>query len=278
MASNHDVAHAWSHNTGKQQRNGTNSLFYFPSNRTIYSYSQHAPIARFATNKVVLVSSVDYSTTTSRHTSIVRQAIPLDCTVFYVWEVMADNKAEHKKNYKIMRGDTNTLYIKASKARSNKLYYLEQYNAAINEANDYSKLFKLGYRRIKPIPESELKQAKEHISKQVAKKLKKDTEDFFSFKRDDIPVTKFTFIRYNSTQNRFESSQCVHCDTSVGLKLLALAKKARKSKQNIDRQVDNLPYVKTVRALADGTIIAGCHHMRIEALETAYKQYKSANA
>lgn len=70
---NRDVAHAWAHQN-RDRANGSN--FYFEGD-TIYSYGRHFPIARIdAAEQTVWFTMDGYSSTTAKHKSIARQAIP----------------------------------------------------------------------------------------------------------------------------------------------------------------------------------------------------------
>lgn len=70
---NRDVAHAWAHQN-RDRANGSN--FYFEGD-TIYSYGRHFPIARIdAAEQTVWFTTDGYSSTTAKHKSLARQAIP----------------------------------------------------------------------------------------------------------------------------------------------------------------------------------------------------------
>lgn len=83
---NKQVAHLWA-NKSKQSASG--SHFYFEGD-TIYSYGRHFPIARHAIHKgkpCVLFTTDDYSSSTSRHKSYVRNAIASGIPILYVQRI-----------------------------------------------------------------------------------------------------------------------------------------------------------------------------------------------
>ena len=76
---NKELAHQWFHRLTPE---GNASHYYFRGD-TIYSYGSHFPIARHYKG-VVLFNSGGYSSTTARHMSLTRAAIPDSTPVFYV--------------------------------------------------------------------------------------------------------------------------------------------------------------------------------------------------
>src|SRR5690348_14410222 len=83
---NREIAHLWMHKTQGDARNGNNTYYF--QGPIIYSYGSHFPIATHITGvegrSGILVTSRDYSATTSQHKSYVRRSIPSDVPVFTV--------------------------------------------------------------------------------------------------------------------------------------------------------------------------------------------------
>lgn len=151
------VAHVWAQQTQAGGRNSRRSIYF--EGATIFSYGGHFPMARFVTNKrgerAVLMTTQRYSSTTAKHLSDVRNAIQgLDLPVFevdlrsraYRDATPQEAKAEFEKQVK-------SALAKSEGARS--LLHLKEYRrqaqAAVEQANAYSKFYSLRW-RLKPIP------------------------------------------------------------------------------------------------------------------------------
>lgn len=143
-----EIAHIWAHKTQEEARNKEGN-FYF-SGDTIYSYGSHFPIARHITHKgkaAILFTSRDYSVTTARHKSEVRQAIPSSIPTFEVYEV-----EDSYKNTAIQKGlvEHKKLVAQASKelkAANNKPSRVAKYKKLgelVAAANDFCIFF--GYK------------------------------------------------------------------------------------------------------------------------------------
>lgn len=154
MATHREVAHAWANKTGKQQK-GPN-VFY--EDDTIFSYGRHFPIAKHIEingKNYVLMTTKGYSTSTSKHISHVLSSIS-HLNVIRVSSVMAESKYEHKENYECMLKERVELLTKASRARTWKEIHLGHANAMARQANNYTRLFKLGYHLIAYVSDHEI--------------------------------------------------------------------------------------------------------------------------
>lgn len=80
ILSNHrEVAHFWANEI---QEEGYGSSMFF-EDRTIYSYGYHFAIAKHYDNDLILLTNRSYSTSTSKHISYTKQAIPSDKRIIY---------------------------------------------------------------------------------------------------------------------------------------------------------------------------------------------------
>ena len=80
-----EIAHLWAHKTQANARNKQGN-FYFDGD-VIFSYGGHFPIARHITTAkgvAILFTTRDYSTTTAKHISLTRRAIPSHVPVFNI--------------------------------------------------------------------------------------------------------------------------------------------------------------------------------------------------
>lgn len=81
FSSHSEVAHIWA---SQSQYEGRASRIFF-ENGVIYSYGRHFPVARFAPEygDIVLFTNQGYSSSTGKHKSIIRAAIPGGFNVVY---------------------------------------------------------------------------------------------------------------------------------------------------------------------------------------------------
>lgn len=147
--SNSMVAHVWAQQNQGEGRNGNHS-FYF-SGKTIYSYGEHFPIARFIDSNTVLMTTMSYSSSTSRHVSDTRQAIPSHCKII---EVPNINNAMTGENFKYFDNRLPELIKQYQKARTSKPRITESMMDMVEHANAYAELVKSKRRYNVPTPES----------------------------------------------------------------------------------------------------------------------------
>lgn len=93
---NRQIAHVWAQQTQESGKTPNRNLFF--EGKTIYSYGYHFPLARFATDDIVLVNKDSYSVSTSKHQGYVRNAITHKQQLFVSTQVLkafADYKDSH---------------------------------------------------------------------------------------------------------------------------------------------------------------------------------------
>ena len=129
-----ELAHLWAHQT---QSNGKASNFYFEGD-TIYSYGSHFPIARHFKG-CVLFTAHGYSSSTARHMSYTRGAIPDSVPVFHV-ENVRDKPCGKDVHAYALRLDNRALEI--GRMRKVNDLTLEQYERLRSEANSFCERFK----------------------------------------------------------------------------------------------------------------------------------------
>jgi hypothetical protein len=140
------VAHLWANQSQYHARNA-GETFYFRDS-TIYSYGGHFPIARHVKNaageSAVLFTDRNYSSTTNRHKSEVRQAIKAGTKIFYVERpdrnyegapVWIKDELRHKAE-KVLE-----LATKAKRARTNGEYLIRQAESLVSQANEFAAFF-----------------------------------------------------------------------------------------------------------------------------------------
>ena len=108
------VAHIWAAQSQPHARNATNTFWFRDS--VVYSYGSHFPIARYI-NGHVLMTTRDYSVTTSRHKSTVVNAA-YHLPIIYCVNPLAESKIDHQKNLAAIRTACLDCLEKASRARA----------------------------------------------------------------------------------------------------------------------------------------------------------------
>jgi len=142
---NHEqLAHVFAQGENKNRK----STNMFIEDNVIYSYGRHFAIAKHCGSHVMFTTR-SYSHSTGKHISHVRHAIY--GTVFYVDNVFAETKAEHKANYNLILDTAAYALEILVKGRSDFSNRLERYAQLLREANAYTKFFKLGY-SLKVVP------------------------------------------------------------------------------------------------------------------------------
>jgi len=140
---NHDeVAHVWAQQLQHEGR-ASNVFFY---GKTIYSYGEHFPLAKFEKKNVVLINSNTYSVSTSKHHSIVLRALDLDTVKVFHVPYTGSQRSERNDhlNVKSYFDDFKKHLDKASRARTktNYCYYLYTSENAKSNALKYCKEFR----------------------------------------------------------------------------------------------------------------------------------------
>lgn len=243
---NNELAHIWA---GQTQSEGRAGSFYFYG-KTIYSYGSHFPIATMDGNNVLFTKRT-YSNTTAKHIGLTRRAISHK-TIIYCYDVPTNLKyasTEHENNLNRWKREIKSLFDElGNKKIRNTQDRINGINSLISELNTYCQYFKL------PIKDKELKAfiklandenfltiAREAKAKKMVadeKKMKqaaKAFEQYIALWRayDDEAIKElpenvkalcnyyqnnqqsFTRLRYNTDQNRLETSKGVQIPADI---------------------------------------------------------------
>ena len=274
---NQDISHAWFHQTeGTEGR--ANSMFF--EGDIIYSYGRHFPIARARVLPGVTLFTTDgYSISTAKHINHVRQAIPGTETVFTVPNVLANSKSEHKQNYSSLKLEIQAKLVKASRARTNKEFYLTEAQRLAAMLDKYSKTFKLGYKTIVlPVDLSEIKEAVDKERKRQAAKKKREQaaiqkenaekiQSWIAGEHVNLPRMDKVYLRV--TGDRIETTQYAHFpvdDARRAFKLIKRCKDAGKGWARNGETIE-LGHYRIDAIRANGTVIAGCHTVQYDEIE-----------
>lgn len=224
------IAHIWAN---QLQENASNSAsnFYFDGN-VIYSYGCYFPIAKHVVNEAgenaTLFTERGYSNTTSKHISIVRQAVNHK-NVIYCF----NPESTHKQNFKSWQIEVENIGTKLLKAKKPEIY-LSEISTIANKANKYAAFFNVA------IPEG-LQAAisiankddyKEYANKKAAfelaeierheielqKRHKKELADWLKGKTNRLYVRNGQdYLRLN--EDRIETTQGVKIPLETGKRL-----------------------------------------------------------
>ena len=260
MTTHDDVAHNWAHQTGRKKRGY--SMFY--EGPVIYSWGLHFPVARLVGDKV-LFSLLGYSVSTGKHKTITQRAIPEEKKVFFVLDVLADSKPQHKLNYKDLLKRRVALLKRAERARGRKGGYLGEARRIADSAYEYSCAFKLGYKKIKDSPEF-LKAVKDAAAAELARQraaMRADKEKIRAWlagESDHAPHTRIPYVRVRG--NMIQTSYGVSVPLKGGVALFRLARQCLKRQPGFVPSKPHRIGVYNLGHISDtGAIRVGCHNI-----------------
>jgi len=281
---NHDeVAHIWAQQS-QQEGRASNVFFY---GKTIYSYGEHFPIARFEKKNVVLMNSETYSVSTSKHATIVLRALDLDTVkVFHVPNTGSEReKPYHFGNVKSYFKEFERFLDKASRARGNYSYYLSWAKASREDALEYCKTFRCK-RYLKKfdfdfdfdsdsVKEKVFKiktREKENEARRAAlleSALKKGVIQWRDGKNVLIHQYHKTLLRLSTDGKTVETSKRAYFpieDAKRAIRFVkAVVKKGKPWERNGERFKIGIYQLDTVSACGD--VKAGCHRVKFEEIE-----------
>lgn len=264
---NSECCHVW---TQKTQEHGRGHSIFFEGD-TIYSYGHHFPMARHA-DEIVLITTRSYSVSTSKHQSYVLQAchhIPH----FYVYDVTARSKTQHRENLAKMREEYENLIVKASRARVYANEYAQQAEGHRNRANEYAAHFKLGTRikpanveqittRAKRQAAKERRERKKQAKRQQALYLER-VEKWRNHETNAIPwgYSRFALLRLSPDGETVQTSQGATFPASHARRALPLVMRCANNSQSWERNGEQirLGQYRLDSIDENGTVRAGCH-------------------
>lgn len=276
------VAHLWAN---KIQDEATNSgrSFFFRGN-TIYSYGHHFPIAKHVQgingNDFVLFTERGYSNTTSKHIAITRSACSHKDIVYCY-----NPEAGHNVNFdhwlkcieaeadKLARARKPELYLNniehvATKVRKYSEYLGADIPVTLLEAMKITN--KDEYSAYNENRAEMAKKAQKHAQAEMKKKHKKALIEWLNFETNRLYVHDGSdYLRYNSENDRIETTQAVQIPNAIARTLYNLIKtnKLAIGDKVLDFRVDQI----------GKTIKIGCHNFkRSYLLDFGSKLYQTA--
>jgi len=276
------VAHLWANRIQDEATNSGRSFFF--RGNTIYSYGHHFPIAKHTHTidgqHIVLFTERGYSNTTSKHISITRAAAN-HLNIVYCF----NPESSHEVNFKFWLQQIEQEAEKLAKARKPEIYlnHIEQIAAKVER---YSKLLgaaipvtlleamkitnKDEYAAYNENRAEMAKKAQKQAQAELKKKHKKALSEWLNFETNRLYVHDGSdYLRYNSENDRIETSQAVQIPNAIAKTLYNLIKTNRLAINDkvLDFNVDQI----------GETIKIGCHTFKKKyLLDFGSKLYQTA--
>jgi hypothetical protein len=286
VVTNSEVPHLWAHKSQSDARNSTGSLFF--ENETIYSYGKHFPIAKHVTNargeSAVLFTTCDYSITTSGHKSNVSCSIPFGALVFHVdLSSLANTWREFNPAARIPEYNESIQECerKAARARSewSRDYELRRAAELHAEATAFKAFYDLS-ENVVPLT-TDLETVKAAVKADTARKAKETRElkaklqienatrvrQWLDGESVHLPYDLDTMLRIKN--GVVETSRGASFPVEHARRGLMLVESVKASGQTwvTNGHTCHLGVYKIDRVDANGTVRAGCHVVKYEAIE-----------
>jgi hypothetical protein len=276
FSNNSEVAHVWAQRTHFSGRNQSGSLFFYGDK--IYSYGYHYLLGEFISNEnnevAVIINTDYYSSTTSKHSSLVWSA-----TTHYTQ--FEQKYTEEKSVIRLL----NELEAKLLRARKPLIYINEAY-AVINKHREYldfmhgdadisSKVkeayapFPLDGDELKALQDKDRERRKKEAQRQK-EKLELNINDFLNYKTNYIGNYKINdaYIRISKDKEYIETSKGVKVPVREAK---ILYNKILKGEDIKGFKIDHY----TVIGL-NGCLKIGCHNINLKNMHEVGKQLISS--
>lgn len=255
-----NVAHLFAHQLQNEARNSGNTLFF--NSNEIYSYGSHFCIAKFIDNETLLFTERSYSNTTAKHINIVRNATN------HIKKIYCNNpNGTHDENFNAWQNETDNNIQKLAKANKPEIY-INELTRINSKVNIYANYFKIdvptNLKAILSITEKDeikayLEEKQANILKAENERLnklkiahKKELKDWRKFKKQRLysRIENIDYLRYNKTNERFETSQGIEIPKELFIRLW--------NKVLIGEKFDKVLDF-TVKEIGKNFITVGCH-------------------
>lgn len=296
-----EIPHLWAHQKVTEARNRQGNLYF--QGDTIFSYGSHFPIARIVKRNgqtAVLFTMRDYSQMTAQHKYNVRDACR-HMTVFDVPKVSASH-SEVKAAFKELCDERLTYARKAN--RGNGMFYrLNEVTGLVKQANAYAKFFGLKWEFKHPADWSKLRQRaqmllKRHDARNAERNRlrleRQKLEDELRHKKFEellplwekgqcstnlLPFNEAIYLRATHGGRRIETSRGACVILPFAQAVWELVKTARTLNEavtdiSLEKVGETARSYPIDRIDADGSVHAGCHHIRWEQIKRLAKRLK----
>lgn len=266
-----NVAHLWANQHQEDARTPTSNLYF--NGTEIYSYGSHFCIAKHVEG-AVLFTEREYSNTTSKHKSIVRNACSHK-NIVYCYNPLGS----HEQNFQAWRNECEGYIEKLAKARKPEKY-IQELEGVKYRAERYANLFDIA------VPESlsvawaitdkqevvaYMEKKAEAIKKEKARKLrlakKKHKEEVQKWKNFETyrlySRGEYDLLRYNKENKRFQTSQGVEIPLAIGLGVYKRLANSEAVEKILEFEV---------KEITKKHIVVGCHKVEMKEIEEIIKQ------
>jgi len=277
--SNKELPHIWAN---QRETDGKGSNMFFEGTK-IYSYGKHFCIAElFPSKGVVLFNASGYSSTTAKHKSYVRRAIPSQYKVIeVVGSNMTDTMYSHHSNMDFFKANYFKYLNKAATARQAKDGLL---NSALNELQaieDYAKAFGLRVSTFAGIA-SILKDKKNILTPEFQERIKtaKQDEQKRILAEQRIKIQKWIKGKLSTLTNAIQdiflrvAMDGEQVETSKGARVTYQAAKVLYSMIKAGEDIKGFQIDGYTVIGINGTLKIGCHEIDRKEVERFAKSQK----
>ena len=266
-----NVAHLWANQHQEDARTPTSNLYF--RGTEIYSYGSHFCIAKHVEG-AVLFTEREYSNTTSKHKSIVRNACSHK-NIVYCYNPLGS----HEQNFQAWRNECEGYIEKLAKARKPEKY-IQELEGVKYRAERYANLFEIAVpetlSRAWAITDKQevvayMEKKAEAIKKEKARKLrlakKKHKEEVQKWKNFETyrlySRGEYDLLRYNKENKRFQTSQGVEIPLAIGLGVYKRLANSEAVEKILEFEV---------KEITKKHIVVGCHKVEMKEIEQIIKQ------
>lgn len=287
FSSHSEVAHIWA---SQSQNSGRAGNIFFDAG-VIYSYGLHFPVARFASEleDIVLFTNRGYSSSTGKHKSIIRAAIPNKFAVVYCddptrgaehnlgqWQKTAERLRRDfaAKTHKISRGNLAVEIFHHCESAINYCMALDiAFPEWTNETNDEMTARDYVYEAAKA---REVKREAARIEREKAAAL--GAVDRLQQWQCNLPFVSTDGFQYHPTRLRLKSdfiqtSRGANIPVADAIKLWPLLVRVRESGKTMEaglREIHLGAY--RFNSFNGQTLIVGCHSIEWDQLQLMAEQ------
>lgn len=267
-----NVAHLWANQLQSEARTPTYNLYF--EGAKIYSYGSHFCIAKHLDNGVILFTERDYSNTTSKHKSIVRNACSHKQVVYCYNPI-----GSHNENFDAWERECNFIIDKLAKARKPEKY-IQELEGVKYRAEKYATLFEIavpetlsvawaitGKEEVVAYMEAKAEAIKKDKAKKLRllkKKHKEEVQKWKAFETSRLYTRgEYDLLRYNKENQRFQTSQGIEIPLAIGLGI----HKRLSNSEAVEKILDF-----EVKEITPKYIQVGCHKVERKEIDTIIKQ------
>lgn len=266
--SNSELVHKFAE---RSQSNGESCNMFFRNTNEIYSYGYHYLLGKFLDingETCILIDNRGYSSTTSKHISLLRQATRHFKQYFTLDVEFRHVESSILGNYKsLLKAKKPELYIGQIINKFESLINYPLFDTKLKKEDKFKAIEKI-YKSVSN-PEQiakakEVQKANEiKAKKAAAKKLKEDLKKFENYEIDYL-TNEEDFLRISLDKIQVETSQCVKVSIQEAKLLYSMILANRDIKGH---RIGNYTVISI-----NGTLKIGCHHINIESMHKVGKQ------